>query len=313
MSAVAWMLLRRVVQALLVALIVGTACFFILQALPGDMAYRIAAGRYGYDLVNTAAAETVRAELGLERPWWQQLVQWWLALAQGDLGRSFVSSEPVWNTLTNELGHTIDLAVTAIVLSLLIGPPLGVAAGLRPGGWLDRFTLALAVVLRTLPPFLLSVLLMLVLSVQLRIVGAGEHGEHSDLWLPALALSLGLAAGSCRVSREAMRAVAATPMFEFARTKGLSDWQALWRHGLRNAAVPVVAYVGVQLVFLIEGVVVVETLFAWPGIGHALVHAVFGRDLPVIQGTALAMGLLFVALNTVIDLACVALDPRRRI
>lgn len=306
------LLARRLVQALAVALIVATACFFIVRQLPGDLAYRIAAARYGFDLVSTAAASGVRAELGLDRAWWLQLLAWWAALLRGELGASFVSGEAVWHELAHELGHTLMLSLAAIAMSLFIGPPLGLFAGLRPGGWVDHASLGVSVLLRTLPPFLLSVLLLLVLSVQLDWLGTAAHGEHGQLGLPALTLALGLAAGSCRVSREAMRAVAATPMFEFARTKGLSDLQALWRHGLRNAAVPVVAYVGVQLVFLIEGVVVVETLFAWPGIGHALVHAVFHRDVPVIQGAALLMALLFVGLNTAVDLACLALDPRRR-
>ena len=111
----------------------------------------------------------------------------------------------------------------------------------------------------------------------------------------------------------ALFSVTAAPYFQFARTKGLGDAQALYRHGVRNAAIPLVAYLGVQLVYLVEGVVVIETLFAWPGIGHALVHAIFGRDIPMIQGTAIVMGLLFVALNALVDLACAWIDPRVRV
>ena len=139
---------------------------------------------------------------------------------------------------------------------------------------------------------------------------AGGDESQASLVLPALTLGLGLAAGLARVPRAAMLEVVVSPFFEFARTKGLSDWQALVRHGLRNAAVPVTAYLGVQALFLVEGALVVETLFAWPGIGHALVHAVFGRDIPVVQGTALCMGVLFVVFNLLVDAACLALDPR---
>ena len=121
-----------------------------------------------------------------------------------------------------------------------------------------------------------------------------------------------MAAGLARVTRAAMREVVVSPFFEFARTKGLTDWQALVRHGLRNAAVPVTAYLGVQALFLVEGALVVETLFAWPGIGHALVHAIFGRDIPIVQGAALAMALMFVLFNLLLDAACVALDPRQQ-
>ena len=132
------------------------------------------------------------------------------------------------------------------------------------------------------------------------------------LVLPALTLALPLAAGLARVVRHATREAVLAPSHEFARTKGLSDLQVLLRHDLRHLALPVVAYLGVQTVFLAEGALVVETLFAWPGIGHALVHAIFGRDVPMIQGTALCMGLLFVVFNLAVDGVCLALDPRQK-
>jgi peptide/nickel transport system permease protein len=147
--------------------------------------------------------------------------------------------------------------------------------------------------------------------VQLAALPAAGHGASSNLVLPALTLALPLAALLCRVTRDAMASVGASAYYSFARTKGLSERQVLLRHGVRNVGVPVVAYLGVQMVLLVEGVIVVETLFAWPGIGHALVHAIFGRDVPMIQGTALAMGLMFVVFNALVDLACRMIDPRR--
>lgn len=305
-------LLQRLVQALLVALLVGTLCFFMTRMLPGDMAYRIAAGRYGYDMVTTEAAQAVRAELGLDRPWHAALAQWWGQLAQLDLGVSQVTAQPVLVEITHQLGPTLRLSLLAMALSLLIGPTLGVLAGLRPGGWVDRLTLALSVGLRALPPFLLGLVLVLLFSVQLGALPAAGHADHGGILLPALTLALGLAAVSCRVARDAMVQVRGSAYFAFALTKGLTPWQALTRHGVRNVAAPVTAYLGVQLVSLVEGVVLVETIFAWPGIGHALVHAIFGRDVPMIQGTALVLGLLFVLLNALVDAACALIDPRRR-
>ncbi len=306
------LLLRRAVQVLALALLVGTACFFMARLLPGDMATRIAAGRYGYDLVSNAAADAVRAELGLDRPAGSALLHWWGQLLQLDLGQSLVTGLPVWREIVHQLGATLSLAAFALVIAAALGLPLGIGAGLRPHGVLDRLTLALAVVLRAMPPFLLSLVLMLVVAVQWGMLPvAGDHHGGSVL-LPALALGLGLAAGLARVARGAVRAAVASPAYDFARTKGLSDRQALLHHGLRAAAVPVVAYLGVQAVLLVEGAVVVETLFAWPGIGHALVHAIFGRDVPMIQGTALCMGLLFVVFNLLVDAACLMLDPRQR-
>lgn len=302
----------RAVQALLVALLVGAACFLMVRLLPGDMAYRIAASRYGYDLVDTAAAEAVRQELGLDRPWPLQLGAWFGQLARLDLGVSLASGEPVLALLGVQLGHTLLLSVVALAFSLLLGPPLGALAGLRAGGWWDGATLALSAALRAVPPFLVGIGLMLWLAVAWDWLPVAGVGGWREVVLPALTLALGLAAASSRVARDAVAAVVASPFFAFARMKGLSEAEGFRRHGLRNAAIPVVAYLGLQLVALIEGVVVVESLFAWPGIGHALVHAVLGRDIPMIQGTALLMGLLFVVLNAATDLACWALDPRRR-
>jgi peptide/nickel transport system permease protein len=306
------LLARRALQVIALALLVGTVCFFMARALPGDMAMRIAASRYGYDLVDNAAAAAVRIELGLDRPVWQALLQWWGELARLDLGSSLVTGDAVWREVLHQLGATIELAAAAVFLAAAIGLPLGIWSGLHAGGWTDRITLAAAVLLRAMPPFLLAVLLMVLVAVQMGALPIAGDEHAGALLLPALTLGLGLAAGLARVARSATREAVASPSHEFARTKGLSDRQALLRHGLRQAAGPVLAYLGVHAVFLVEGAVVVETLFAWPGIGHALVHAVFGRDVPMIQGTALCMGLLFVLFNLLVDSACLALDPRRR-
>ena len=305
-------LLQRLLQALLVALLVGTLCFFMTLMLPGDMAYRIAAGRYGYDMVTSAAAQAVRVELGLDRPWLAALGDWWGRLLHLELGTSQVTAQPVLLEIAQQLGPTVRLSLLALSLSLLIGPSLGVLAGLKPGGWLDRATLGLSVSLRALPPFLLGLILVLLFSVQLGALPAAGHADHGGILLPALTLALGLAATSCRVARDAMVQVRASEYFAFALTKGLTPAQALARHGLRNVAAPVTAYLGVQMVMLVEGVVLVETIFAWPGIGHALVHAIFGRDVPMIQGTALVLGLMFVLFNALVDAACALIDPRRR-
>jgi len=303
---------RRLLQALLVAVLVGTLGFFLTRWLPGDTAFRIAAGRYGYDMVDAAAAEAVRAELGLNRPALAALADWWGRLLRLDLGISLVTAQPVLTEIGLQLGQTLRLSFWAVLLSVLLGPIPGVLAGLHPGGWFDRATLALSVMLRAMPPFVLGLVLVLVFSVELNALPAAGHVDHGSVALPALTLAIGLAAVSSRVARDAMVAVRGSAYYAFALTKGLSPWQALMRHGVRNVGAPVVAYVAVQLVYLVEGVVLVETIFAWPGIGHALVHAIFGRDVPMIQGTALVLGLMFVLFNALVDLACAAIDPRRR-
>lgn len=311
MGGLTRVLAGRALQALLVALLVAVASFALVQFLPGDMAYRIAAGRYGEDLVSTAAAEAVRAELGLDRPAWIRFLAWCADLLRFDLGVSLVTGDRVIDELAVQLGHTLGLSVAALLVSLLIGPPLGVLAGLRAGGVADRVGLVVAAAMRALPPFVIGLAFMIVFAVWLGWLPAAGVGGIREYVLPTLTLAVTLAALSSRVTRDSVLAVARAPYFAFAQVKGLSEAQRVRRHALRNAAIPVVVYVGLQLVYLVEGVVVVESLFAWPGIGHALVHAVIARDVPMLQGTALVMGLLFVAFNTVIDLICLALDPRQ--
>ncbi|SEA94624.1 ABC transporter permease [Rubrimonas cliftonensis] len=303
-------LLSRALQALAVALLVGVSTFAMMRALPGDAAWRIAAGRYGYDNVDAAAAASVRAELGLDGPALPALLQWLGDLFRLDFGVSLVSGQPVAAELAHQLGASLQLALAAVALSLLIGPPLGVAAGLRPGGALDRALLVAATAFRATPQFLLALVLIVLVSVELGWLPAAGHGAARHVILPSLALALGLAATSARIARDATTEIAATAFWRFAEFKGLSRGQVLWRHGLRNVAVPLLTLLGLQFVTLVEGVVVVETIFGWPGIGHALVHAIFARDVPVVQGAALMLGLGFVAVNAAIDIALRRIDPR---
>lgn len=309
-SAVMGILGQRLVQALMVALLVAGLCFLMVQSLPGDIAFRIAAGRYGYDYVTAEAVNAVRSELGLAGSALSRFGDWLGALQQGDLGSSLVTGAPVASEVGHHLGATLSLAVAAVALALLLALPLGSLSALRPGGWCDRLTLGWSVLMRALPPFLLGLVLMVLLSVELGWVSAAGHGEGSNLLLPALTLGLGLSGVLSRVVRESVLTVVQSGYYRFALTKGLSPARVFWRHGLRNTGVSVIAYTGVQLVLLIEGVVVVESLFAWPGIGHALVHAIFWRDIPMVQGTVLVLAALFVLLNTLTELLCLAIDPR---
>ena len=303
-------LASRLVQALMVAVLIGTATFVMMRSLPGDAAWRIAAGRYGYDNVDAAAAEAVRAELGLEGPALPALLHWLGDLARFDFGNSLVTGQPVVDEIAHQLGASASLAVAAVLLSLLIGPPLGILAGLRPGGILDRMLLVVSTGVKAVPQFLLALVLIVFLAVQLRWLPAAGHGEARHFILPSLTLALGLAAVNARIARDAMARIADMPFWRFAQWKGLTERQTLIRHGLRNVSVPLITYLGLQFVTLVEGVIIVESIFGWPGIGHALVHAIFSRDVPMVQGTALVLGLGFVVVNAAIDLAVRRLDPR---
>ncbi|WP_417267716.1 ABC transporter permease [Celeribacter baekdonensis] len=300
----------RLIQALMVALLIGTATFMMMRSLPGDAAWRIAAGRYGYDNVDAASADAVRAELALDGPAFPAFLHWLGDLVRFDFGTSLVSGRPVMAEIAHQLGASTSLAGAALLLSLLIGPPLGVIAGLRPGGLLDRVLLITSTGIKAMPQFLLALVLIVILAVQLRWLPAAGHGDLRHFILPSLTLALGLAAVNARITRDAMARIADMPFWRFAQWKGLSERETLLRHGLRHVSVPLITYLGLQFVTLVEGVIIVESIFGWPGIGHALVHAIFSRDVPMVQGTALVLGLGFVLVNTAIDLAVRRLDPR---
>lgn len=299
----------RLAQAVMVAVLVGGLSFLMMSALPGDMIFRIAAARFGYDNVTAENAELVRAQIG-DPSGVGAFLGWIGGLFQGDLGTSLVTGETVSGEIAHQFGATAELAGVAILLSLLIGPPLGLWAGMNPGGWFDRATVLMASVFKATPQFLLGLVLIVIVSIGLGLLPAAGHGEARHMILPGLTLALGLAANTTRITREAVVQARASDWWRFARWKGLSERQVVLRHGLRHVAVPVLTLIAAQFVALMEGVVVVETIFGWPGIGHALVHAVFHRDVPMVQGTALVMGLAFVLVNALADIAARLLDPR---
>ncbi len=303
----------RLFQAGLLVLGVGTLTFIVSRSLDGDIAYRIAAGRYGDEYVNALVTAAVREELGLDRAAWVQYLDWLFQLLRWDLGYSLVTGRAVLDTLAHEFKQTLSLAAAALGLSLLIGPPLGLWAGLAKRRFVDAFTLAAAAITRSMPAYAIGAMLIILFSVHLDWLPSAGYGALHYYLLPALTLALGMAVVSARVTRNATVAVIQSPYYEFAQLKGLPPFWSFVRHGLRNLSIPVIAYHGVQFIYLVEGVVVVETLFAWPGIGHSLVHAIVNRDIPMIQGTAMVLAFTFVLLNTLLDLLYHWIDPRERI
>lgn len=303
---------QRILQALFVAWSVDTLTFILMRMIPGDIAYRIAAARYGYDYVNADAAQAVAKELGLDRPAFELYLQWLWDLLHFNLGNSLVSGSPVVNAISHQLGHSLLLAAAAIVMSLLMAIPVGFYCGRRTNGIADNASLFVSILLRAQPVFLIGLILMVIFALQLNWLPVAGFGSAKFLVLPATALALCMAAMSNRMIRNATAQVLHSPYFQFARLKGLTHEQAFHQHGRLNIALPVMAFVGIQAVTLVEGIVMIESLFSWPGIGHALSHAIFQRDIPTIQGAALFMGLLFVAINTAVDLAQYWFDPRLR-
>lgn len=309
---VARLLASRMVQAIVAALCVGCFSFVLMQLLPGDVAFRVAASRFNTELISVQLAETVRATLGLDRPWPLRLLDWLRQVVSLDFGHSLVSNRPVVVEVGEQLGRSLALAGMALAMTVVLALPVGILAGLAPGGWFDRLSLVAATLCRTVPTYALCILATAIFAVRLRWFPSAGFAGWSSLVLPAAVLSLGMAAVTSRVMRDSLARTEATAYFRYGRQKGLPEWLVVWRHGLRNALIPVVAVLGQQTMVLIEGVVVVETLFSFPGIGQAIVRAVFSSDVPMIQGAALALGLIFVGVNTLVDLVCLWLDPRAR-
>ena len=305
---------KRLYQLILVAWGVGTLTFVLMRSLPGDMAYRIAASRYGQDNVDSAAAELVRQELNLDQGWLSSYVSWLLDLLQLNLGNSLVSGLPVSEMVLHQLGHSLLLAGVGIALSILIALPLGTLTAKevlkKKGGVINSLVVWFSTFTRAMPVFVLGLILILLFAIEWQWFPVAGYGTWQHLVLPSVTLAISLAAVSNRGVHNSVGRVLRSPFYLFSRVKGLTENQTFFRHGVRNMAVPVVAFIGIQLVSVIEGIVMIESLFSWPGVGHGLAHAIFARDIPVIQGCALTMGVLFVLLNSLIDVLCYWIDPR---
>jgi peptide/nickel transport system permease protein len=303
--------LGRLAQAVATAWVLATLCFAFTHALPGDTALRVAGARVGEDRLTPEVAERIRREEGLDRPILEQYAAWMARLATGDLGRSMVTRRPVAEELAYHARFTLGLGALGWLLSYAIALPLGVWAGFRPQGVVDRMTTGFAVMLASLPPFLTGIALISVFALTLRWLPPAGFRTTAHMVLPAVTLALGLAAFSVRIIRTAVLEVRAAFFMTFAGIRGLPAGLAFRHHGVRNAAIPVATFAALQFAFVIDGFVVIETLFNYPGLGDLLVKALLARDVPVIMGAGLLIGLLYAVMNLLADLVCLKLDPRR--
>jgi len=301
----------RAAQAALTAWLLATLCFAFIHALPGDMALRVAAARVGDERVTVETTERIRREEGLDRPLAVQYAAWLGRVATGDLGQSLVSRQPVRQEIAYHGRFTLGLGALGWLVSYLIALPLGIACGFAPGGWLDRVTTGIAVALASLPSFLVGIGLISVFALSLRWLPPAGYRTGAHMVLPALTLALGLAAFSVRIIRNAVVEVRGAFYMTFARIRGRSAASAFRHHGVRNAAIPVATFAALQFAYMVDGFVVVEMLFNYPGLGELLVKALLARDAPVLMGAGLVIGLVYAGVNLLADLACLALDPRQ--
>src|SRR6478735_6604621 len=308
-------LFRRVLAAIPVMGVVALVVFLLLRLTPGDPA-AILAG----DNATPAQLERIRASLGLNEPLYVQFFTWIGKLLHGDLGVSLISNVPVVKMIGQRIEPSISIALATIIVSVLIAVPLGVIAAWKQGTWIDRFVMGLSVLGFSVPVFVIGYVLIQVFALDLRWLPVqgfksitGGFGPFLErLVLPTLALSFIYVALIARMTRASMLDVLGEDYVRTARAKGIGEIGVLFRHALRNAAVPVITVIGTGFALLISGVAVTESVFNIPGIGRLTVDAVLARDYPVIQAMILLTSLLYVTINLLIDLAYTLLDPRIR-
>ena len=308
-------LVRRVLAAIPVMGVVALVVFLLLRLTPGDPA-AILAG----DNATPAQLERIRTSLGLNEPLYVQFFTWVDKLLHGDLGVSLISNVPVLQMIGHRIEPTISIALATIILSVVIAVPLGVIAAWKQGTWIDRFVMGLSVLGFSVPVFVIGYVLIQVFALDLRwlpvqgfkSLGSGLGPFVERLVLPTLALSFIYVALIARMTRASMLDVLGEDYVRTARAKGIGEIAVLFRHALRNAAVPVITVIGTGFALLISGVVVTESVFNIPGIGRLTVDAVLARDYPVIQAMILLTSLLYVTINLLIDVAYTLLDPRIR-
>jgi len=297
-------ILRRLLQ-IIPTLLGITLVTFVLVRLTGDPATMMLPPE-----TPPEAVAQFRHELGLDQPLHVQYLKFLLNAARGDFGMSIRYREPVSKLFLERLPATLELGGTALVLSILIGVPTGILSSVRKNSWLDNFARLGALFGQAIPTFYLGLMLIIVVSVQLRWLPTGGRGTLRQLILPALTLAAYLTAIIARFTRGAMLDALSQDYVRTARSKGLNESGVLWRHVLKNAMIPVITVIGLQVGNVLAGSVITETVFAWPGVGRLMVSSITTRDFPIVQATVMIIALIFVTVNLLVDLMYAWLDPR---
>ena len=311
-----WYLVRRLLLTLPVLFFVSVIVFSLINLIPGDPA-RIMLG----EEASREALSALRKEMGLDRPRYVQYLLWLNHVARGDFGRSVRDGRPVLDTLLLKLPVTIELAVTSLVVAWVIAIPAGVVAAWKQRTALDYAATTVALAGISVPNFWLGIMMIYLFAVNLRLLPPSGYIEPwIDLTrslklmvMPSIVLGAALAALVMRLLRSSMLEVLGTDYIRTARAKGLDDVVVLIRHAMKNAMIPVVTVMGLQLSGLLGGAVITETIFAVPGLGRLTVDSILTRDYPMVQGVVLFAALAVVATNLIVDLTYAVLDPRIRL
>jgi peptide/nickel transport system permease protein len=308
-------IIRRLIGFAVTLFLAAAAIFAVLNVLPGDPA------QFTLGLnASPRAVEQLRAQMGLDRPALERFFEWVFGMLHGDFGQSYTQRAPVAKLIWERVGVTIPLALMAMVISAAVGLPLGILAARRRGKPLDTMLMVLAQTGIAVPNFWFGMMLTLVFAVGLRWLPPGGFTPWQEnpglafrsLILPSLALALPQASILARVMRTALVDVTGQDFIRTARAKGLTLGEAVWRHGVRNALLPVLTIMGLQFAFLIAGTIIVENVFYLPGLGRLIYTAVSERDLVLVQGATIILVLAVTATMLVTDLAYALVDPRLR-
>lgn len=308
-------IVRRIVMALPTLILASIAIFLILHLIPGDPASIVAGGD-----ATPAQVAAVRKDLGLDKPLVAQYAIWVGHALRGNFGNSLIGKYPVWDQIKRAYPATLELTIAALLLALLLAMPLGILAALHPRSWLDRAISAFNAMAIGIPNFLLGILLILVFSLHFAHLPVGGRVPVTEdpgagmkaLLLPSVTLSIGIAAVLTRFIRSALLEVLNEDYIRTARAKGLRAGAVIRRHALRNALIPVITVLGIQIGRLLGGAVIVEAVFAWPGMGRLAVQAILTRDYTIVQAALLLLVTAFIVVNLIVDIAYGFLDPRVR-
>lgn len=303
---------RLVARRLLIGLVtiwgVVSAVFVVIRIAPGDQA-TVALGPDATE----AQLATLRHALGLDRPVALQYLNYLGDVVTLDFGESYRYGRPAMDVVLGRFPATVTLTVTAALIAICVGLVLGVVAGRRPGSLVDRVVSTVALGLQAIPPFWVGIMFILVFALQLQVLPSAGGGTLGHLVLPAVTLAIPFTALVARITRSAVAETMTEAFVRTARSKGLTETQVLGSHVLKNSLIPVVTVVGLQLGTLVGGAVVIETVFAWPGLGSMLVNAVQNRDFALVQAATVLIAVCVIVLNLAADVVNARLDPRIRL
>ncbi len=312
-------LIRRIFLMLPTLLIVTFLVFLLLYLSPGDPVLMLVP-MDEIDQLSDEEMRQLRQELGLDRPIYAQYADWLLGVLRGDLGRSIHQRRPVYDLLATRFPVTLELALLSVFVASVVAIPIGIYTAVRPGGVGDFIGNIVALMGVSAPNFWVALILIVIFAVQLRWLPAGGFARISDdpirhverMILPVITLSTALMAVTMRLTRSSMLEVLNEDYVRTARSKGLGQRRIVFVHALKNALIPVVTTVGLQVGRILGGTIVIEVIFSFPGMGKLLLDAIFARDFPVVQGAVLLITLSFMAINLLVDLTYASIDPRIR-